>query len=173
MRRIVGALTGLCLLTGAALLGVEADGRAPSIASGLTAPPARTAPVPMVVDTAALVGQILERPLFAPTRRPYVAARIAKTPAAPMAPVPEPAGTLIGTAIAPTQRLALFRRSDGGGTVSLTLGEALDRWVVMEINLGSVTLHADTGESRVILIERSLGITPPIKLQLPPFHHEV
>jgi hypothetical protein len=173
MRRTVGALAGLCLLTGTALTWVEADGRAPGIAPGHTPPSAQIGPAPARVDATALVNQILARPLFTPTRRPYVAARVAKTPAVPTAPVPEPAGTLLGTAIGPTQRLALFRRSGSGETVSLTVGEALDRWVVTEINLGSVTLHADTGENRVMPIERSLGVVPPIKLQLPPFHNEV
>jgi hypothetical protein len=172
MRRSTVAATGLCLAAGVAVIWVEASGPPSKAVSSNVALPARSVSAPRPVDATMLADQILERPLFTPTRRPYVAASPSPAPAAPVQP-PELPGKLLGTAIGPALRLALFRRNGSGETVLVSIGDTIDRWTVTQIALGSVTLHPDIGETQIVPIQKSVGVAPPIKLQLGVFHHNL
>ncbi|MFO6463286.1 hypothetical protein ACK8OR_02745 [Jannaschia sp. KMU-145] len=107
------------------------------------------------LDVAALDrNQVLSRPLFTETRRPWqpppapppppppVVA--APAPAPPPPPEPDPiAPRLIGVARSDGQSRALLGAPEGFETIWLREGEVAWNWTVSEIDAGSVTVRQD------------------------------
>lgn len=118
------------------------------------APPAMLSSAPVIVATEPLrdYAEVIERPLFTPSRRPA-----STTPSAPSrtAPAPRPAAppppalptdlTLVGTVLAPPEKVALLRQGRQPAR-RVREGEVFVGWIVGEIGDSGVTLSS--GESR-------------------------
>lgn len=101
-------------------------------------PGSATAPLEMADGREALVGGILARPLFAPTRRPpTVAARVQGAPA----PLPRLAGVLVNG----DRRSAIFAGAEGGRPVVAGVGAEVSGYTVQAIEAGRVTLSGPGG----------------------------
>lgn len=95
----------------------------------------------------ALVAEILQRPLFSPSRRPPDNAPMDESAKAEKEPLKLP-GRLEGTAILPGIREALFER-EGDKPVAVKEGQNIDGWTVASIQPDRVILRSDDGEQIV------------------------
>lgn len=138
--------TGLLLLGCAALGGIIALELSSelSLAPGVTAaaPAAPDIPeveiepfVPPPPDSFTEIG---ERPLFVPTRRPFVPPPEAEAEAIPVEePPPEPLlAELVGVVLAGQQRAALVQEQGAAGPRRLAIGQTVDGWRVEEVEAG-------------------------------------
>ena len=94
-----------------------------------------------------------ERPLFSPSRRPpavFVAAPSGPPPP-PVAPPAPPPLTLVGTAIAGSQSLAVFIDQDTKRVISLRIGEGDAGWTVRAIHGREAIVVKDRREATVAL----------------------
>ncbi|HET6468994.1 MAG TPA: hypothetical protein VFG43_11520 [Geminicoccaceae bacterium] len=108
----------------------------------VAAEPARRVAVPPLGHFAT----ILERPLFAPSRRPpegvIVAAVAEPEPVEPVfQPVPPPQFRLVGTVAKGADRTALIYHPQASELVRLGPGDSVDDWRVLEIRTNSVVLE--------------------------------
>ncbi len=147
--RLIRLGLALASVAACAALGLETVLAVPDAASS-PEPPRRERLVPTTVpaasvDTAALVAQIAERPLFSPGRRP-------PPPAAPAAVVeiakPDWNWRLAGLMIAPGRREALFLRQ--GEQRSVGEGQEIDGWTLASVRADGVTLEGDDGTKTLI-----------------------
>jgi len=95
----------------------------------------------------ALVAEILQRPLFSPTRQPPDQSSAPEAAEAEKEPL-KPPGRLEGTAILPGMREALFER-EGDKPLAVKVGQNIDGWTVTSIEPDRVILHSDDGEQIV------------------------
>jgi hypothetical protein len=105
-------------------------------AAPATAPVATLAPLPPLAGFAAIV----ERPLFAPTRRPALAA-----PVVSAGPPVEGRYRLIGIVGTAAKRHAFI--ADGARRADLGEGDTFDGWTVKEIGADRVVLTSPAGET--------------------------
>ena len=143
--------------------------------------PVRVEPAPVAVakpaaaalpDSDALIGEILERPVFSPSRQAVDATPPAEDVEEPKAP-PKMPGRLAGLSIRPEAREALFER-EGEKPVAVKEGQEIDGWVVSSIQSDHVVLRSASGEQilkptdaenirrpQVQAINRKPGAAPP------------
>lgn len=106
-------------------------------------PPNAPAAAPAAADAAAAVvpgyPAIAEHPLFYPTRQPWAPPAPKAAPPAPQAPAPTTVHPLqkyqlVGVVISEGARTALLKPSDGGKTVTISEGQQLNGWTLLEIS---------------------------------------
>src|SRR5258706_9909343 len=102
---------------------------------------ANSKPAPLDVDS--LVAEILERPLFSPSRQPADAAPPAE--AQNEKPPPQLPGRLAGVTIRPEAREALFEQ-EGQKPIAVKEGQQISGWTVASIQLDQVVLKSAAGE---------------------------
>lgn len=95
----------------------------------------------------ALVAEILQRPLFSPSRRPPDNAPMDESAKAEKEPLKLP-GRLEGTAVLPGTREALFER-EGDKPVAVKEGQTIDGWTVASIQPDRVILRSEDGDQIV------------------------
>jgi general secretion pathway protein N len=150
LRLTLPGLTLIGLALGAAIVGaaaaLEGDAAAGGSAAADAAPAARKPSMPAAAsppawEAAALVDEILKRPLFTPGRRPPVVA--AAPPPAPIAEVPKRPWDwrLAGIMSSPERREALFIRN--GVRMSVAPGDDIDGWKLVAIADDTVELEGD------------------------------
>jgi hypothetical protein len=105
----------------------------------------------------ALVAEILERPLFSPSRQAADEApeEVAEAPKEP----PKMPGRLEGVTIRPEAREALFER-DGQRPIAVKEGQEIDGWTVASIKPDQVLLKSTEGE-QIVKPTNGAGIKPP------------
>lgn len=117
----------------------------------VSAAPVRARPVPVTErqspNVDALIAEILQHPLFSPSRQPPDAAPSAEEAKAEKEPL-KPPGRLEGTAVLPGIREALFER-EGDKPIAVKEGQNIDGWTVTSIEPDRVVLHSDDGEQIV------------------------
>lgn len=94
------------------------------------------------IDAVEAFSVITERPLFSPSRRPNAPREAAPVSMPqPVAPVPlaPPAATLVGILLSPEGGAAVLRLADGKSS-SLTRGDRLGEWVLVEIEPDRIVL---------------------------------
>jgi hypothetical protein len=111
-------------------------------------------------DVEALVAEILERPLFSPSRLP-VHAEIVKEERTPIT-MP---GRLAGTAIRPEVREALFVR-EGEKPIAVRVGQEIDGWIIAAIEFDRVVLTNSQGEQIVKPTNGPIIVRSPAQLAL-------
>lgn len=94
----------------------------------------------------AVLSATLDRPLFAPARRP-APAPVAATDAADTA---SPASQLLAVAIGPDRSAAILRLTSGRTSVLLQ-GEQIDGWVLAQVAPHRVLLRSVTGQAELRL----------------------
>lgn len=130
----------------AALLAVWADGgEAPPAPVGAATSATPDLALHTPPDGVALTAT-LDRPLFAPTRRP-APAPAAATDAADAA---SPASQLVAVAIGPDRSAAILRLTSGRTSVLLQ-GEQIDGWVLAQVAPHRVLLRSATGQAELKL----------------------
>jgi general secretion pathway protein N len=125
---------------------------------------AATLPLPSLVtpDAPAMqaFAEVLERPLFASTRRPFQ-----PEPVAPPAPEPEPELVLelAGIVIAARERFALLQAGDQEPLLKVREGDSVGGWRVLEIASGGLRLARGGRERELRLDYRRHGMSqsPP------------
>lgn len=124
--------------------------RQPGEASA-SAAPVRARPVSVTglrsPNLDALVAEILQHPLFSPTRQPPDPAPAVEEAKADKEPL-KPPGRLEGTAVLPGMREALFER-EGDKPIAVKEGQTINGWTVTSIESDRVVLHSDDGEQIV------------------------
>lgn len=110
------------------------------------------ASLPPLADFAATI----ERPLFAPSRRP------AAGPAAQSGSAIERRYRLQGLVIAGAARHALILDTQGGRTIEIAEGGAIEGWVVKRIEQAGVVLVSPAGEATLTLAA-ARAAAPPSK----------
>jgi hypothetical protein len=108
------------------------------------------------------VEEIAARPLFSPSRRPFVAA---EEEAAPAPAQPLPSVQLIGVLVTEQQRAALVQRAEGGDPSWVREGADLGGWQVEKIEHSRVHLRA--GE-RLDIVELRADTVVPAKARPKP-----
>ena len=110
-------------------------------------------------DTDALIAEILERPLFSPSRQPAEAApeQVSETPTAQ----PKMPGRLEGVSIRPEAREALFER-EGANPIAVKEGQEIDGWTVASIRPDQVLLKSVAGE-QIVKPATDAGIKPQMQ----------
>jgi hypothetical protein len=110
-------------------------------------------------DIDALIAEILERPLFSPSRQPAEAApeQISETPTAQ----PKMPGRLEGVSIRPEAREALFER-EGANPIAVKEGQEIDGWTVASIRPDQVLLKSVAGE-QIVRPATDAGIKPQMQ----------
>ena len=82
--------------------------------------------------------EIIDRPLFSSTRRPFIGTTNAvPQPVNVLAP---PVWSLIGTVITPGKRSALFLSQRGGQFIRLEVGMSSEGWELTDVTTDAVTL---------------------------------
>lgn len=111
----------------------------------------RTKPValrePPSPNVDALAAEILERPLFSPSRQPPDNAPMGEAAKTEKEPLKLP-GRLEGTAVLPGIREALFER-EGDKPLAVKEGQTIDGWTIASIQPDRVILRSDDGEQIV------------------------
>jgi hypothetical protein len=113
------------------------------------------APLP---DSDALIGEILERPLFSPSRQAVETAPPGEETGKPKEP-PKLPRRLAGLSIRPEAREALFER-DGEKPVVVKEGQEIDGWVVSSIQPDRVVLKSASGQE-IVKPASAAGIPRP------------
>jgi hypothetical protein len=134
-RRLLAAVGVVGFAAGITVL-LAADGELarPQPPEG-TAPSAATASESRVLAPVSAFAGIVERPLFAPTRRPLpqsppVAAIVEAKP--PAVSTPTLSAALVGVLISPDGRFAVLRWPDGKST-TVAEGAAVDGWLLKQV----------------------------------------
>lgn len=83
--------------------------------------------------------EVLDRPLFSPTRRPT------ETASAPVSGDDSGMPVLQGIVVSPGQRFALFALGPETPASRVTEGETIGRWTVAKITVARVTLKGEDG----------------------------
>ena len=151
-------LLGVCLALAAFVyvqVLAEAPGPAPS-GGGETPPlaalPARPSYAMAPVED---FSEILERPLFSPTRRPP-----AQGVAATAAPEPELQVTLVGVIISSEEQIAIVRLKDAGRFARLNVGDSFQGWILDSIEPSRITFRRGDVEEH---IELTYDVPPPVQ----------
>jgi hypothetical protein len=140
LRIVASIVAGIGLLLGSAAEARVASGPViPGHAAAAAPPPSR--------DLDANVTEILERPLFNPSRQAASEAPIETDGAAEKEP-PKMPGRLAGVAILPEVREALFE-SDGEKPIAVKEGQQIEGWTVTSIRSDQVVLKSPLGEQIV------------------------
>jgi hypothetical protein len=119
--------------------------------------PAKQAAAPLP-DSDALIGEILERPLFSPSRQAVEAAPPGEETGQPKEP-PKLPRRLAGLSIRPEAREALFER-DGEKPVVVKEGQEIDGWVVSLIQPDRVVLNS-ASDQEIVKPVSAAGIRRP------------
>jgi hypothetical protein len=124
--------------------------------------PVRPNPAPVKPELAppnvdALVEEILQQPLFSPSRQSVDAAEREQRSETETAP-PKMPGRLAGMTIGPEAREALFER-EGEKPVAAKEGQVIDGWTVASIQADQVVLRSTSGE-QVLKPTNAAGIKP-------------
>ena len=133
-----GVLALACLALGAvvALLWVEDVSLAPEVTAAAPSlpelperePVAFEAPAP---DAFAVIG---ERPLFSPSRRPFVAPAAVEAPTAPVEAPSEPLlAELVGVVLTTKQRAAMVQEEGASAPRRVAVGQSVAGWRVVEV----------------------------------------
>jgi hypothetical protein len=114
----------------------------------------KTAPA----DIDALVADILDRPLFSPSRQPVDTApeEIAEAPKEP----PKMPGRLEGVSIRPEAREALFER-EGERPIAVKEGQQIGGWTVASIRADQVLLKSELGGEQIVKPANGAGVRSP------------
>jgi hypothetical protein len=135
----------------------------PTIGSAAPAPP------PVIADVTSLGAtlfpvrpldefwEIVERPLFDETRRPYeppeqATQGVATPPPAPATPPPRV--VLLGMVITPDSRSALLWDELKRESIRASVGTSVSGWELTEITLEGVTLRQGTSTHKIELLEK-------------------
>lgn len=119
-------------------------------------------PVEFTPPSRGEIDEIAARPLFSPSRRPFVAPKEDSAPA----PVQSlPSVQLIGVLVTEQQRAALVQNADGGDTSWVREGAAVAGWEVEKIEHSRVHLRA--GE-RLDIVELRADTAVPAKARPKP-----
>lgn len=100
---------------------------------------------------------IAERPLFQPSRRPFIAATVAAPPPPAPAPPPPPAiraYTVVGVMVSGSRRLAWLKPPAGGSPARVAEGDVVQGWRVKQIDKDRVTFEAGALEHVLTLAKR-------------------
>lgn len=151
-------LLGVCLALAAFVyvqVLAEAPGPAPS--DGGETPPLAALPARPSYAMAPVedFSEILERPLFSPTRRPP-----AQGVAATAAPEPELQVTLVGVIISSEEQIAIVRLKDAGRFARLSVGDSFQGWILDSIEPSRVTFRRGDVEEH---IELTYDVPPPVQ----------
>lgn len=106
-------------------------------------------PAPFRLASLPSFGGMVERPMFTPTRRPYVAD--AAAPPAPAAVAPQPVFNAVVKAIvlAEEGRMTLIGRTGQKGTQLVAEGDDVDGWTVSAITQDAVQFRQGSREMRL------------------------
>jgi hypothetical protein len=141
-RVVLPALTGLAVLLGAALAAeIALDGTRgglPRAAAGRTVAVPAPAPALGSADVQGWVTTILERPLFAPDRRPVSAA-------APAAVASQGLPRLAGVVVTPDGRRAIFAAGADGKQIALAENGRIGAFTISRIDADAVTVAGPDG----------------------------
>jgi hypothetical protein len=141
-RLVLPALLGLALLLGAALaaeIGLDgSDAGLPQPATGRLVDVPATAPALASADVQGWVTTILERPLFAPDRRPV-------SSAAPAAVASQGVPRLAGVVFTPEGRRAIFAAGTDGKQIALAENGRIGIFTVSRIDADAVTVAGPDG----------------------------
>jgi hypothetical protein len=149
----------LALAALGSLAALLAGGVALELAGGLDDATAVPDVAPTSVATAATEGAdqvdawsqtILDRPLFAPSRRPPQEEVPVETVEAPEVEAPPPViPRLAGIIVGPQSRRALFQPADGGKPLSLGEGDEIAGWVIEAIAVDGVRINGAEGQQTI------------------------
>ncbi len=89
--------------------------------------------------------EVLERPLFAPGRRPPVQAGPAVTPEQPLGLA------LSGTVVSDQGRFALVRSTEGGAIWRLQIGDEVSGWTLVAVEADRVTFRRQGDERQLTM----------------------
>ena len=100
-------------------------------------------------------GEIVERPLFYPDRRPEEAPEVVTAP--PTAPTPEPEVelSLVGVMLTDNIRAALIRQDGTGAVARLQLGESVADWRLEQVLPRQVVLQRGSETRELMLVRNS------------------
>jgi type II secretory pathway component PulC len=118
---------------------------APVVAPGVAPaadPVAPAAPASIVVLDRDSLAVIVERPVFAESRRPSASAE---------GPAPALDFTLVGVVISDRERSAIVQPPHSGAVQRLAEGEELDGWIVVDIAPDHIVVRHDTTEAEMPL----------------------
>lgn len=101
-----------------------------------------------------LVTVISERPLFVPSRRPYVAPPPVEPAAGPAQAAAEPlTAELVGVMLTGARRAALVQRKGSSSPERLSVGQSIDGWLVEQVEPRRAVLRRGA-EERVLELRR-------------------
>ncbi|HYG90371.1 MAG TPA: hypothetical protein VD978_29395 [Azospirillum sp.] len=106
-------------------------------------------PAPFRLAALRSFGDMVERPMFTLTRRPYVADAPPPPPPAAAPPQPEFRAVVKAIILAQDGRMSLIGRTGQKGTQLVTEGEDVDGWTVSSITQDAVLFRAGTRELRL------------------------
>jgi len=154
---VIGLGFGLAMVLTVMFVSGESGGAAASNEPVRIQPAAvteKTAPA----DIDALVADILERPLFSPSRQPVDTApeEIAEAPKEP----PQMPGRLEGVSIRPEAREALFER-EGERPIAVKEGQQIGGWTVASIRADRVLLKSEIGGEQIVKPANGAGVRSP------------
>ncbi len=165
-----GAAGTLAALVGGGNATAIADAPLPQVAENKT--PAEPAPLnPLAGITVDAFGEIVERPLFNPTRAPQPVEESAPAQVAePVAAPPQDTAkardfTLLAIAIAGDTRIAMVRWNKTNEVFHLKQGQYLSDWELQSVGEKEVTIGRDEESFALKLFEgaRPAGIRPPVQ----------
>ncbi len=152
-------LLGVCLALAAFVyvpVVTEAPGPAPARGGGetpaLAALPAQPSYAMAPVED---FSEILDRPLFSPTRRPPAQGVVSVE-----APEPELQVTLVGVIISSEEQIAIVRLKDADRFARLSVGDSLQGWILDSIEPSRVTFRRGDLEEH---IELTYDVPPPVR----------
>ncbi|MDX1540542.1 MAG: hypothetical protein R3349_03975, partial [Geminicoccaceae bacterium] len=97
---------------------------------------------------------ISERPLFAPSRRPYIPPATVEPAAGPAeAPLEPLAAELVGVMLTGERRAALVQREGSASVERLAVGQSIDGWLIEEVEPRYALLRRG-GEEQVLELRR-------------------
>jgi hypothetical protein len=124
------------------------DGEAPALAA-LPAQPRYT------LAPAEDFSEVLERPLFSPTRRPPAEGTVAAPDSEPTLEV-----TLMGIIISSEEQIAIVKPKGGGGFLRLSVGDSFQGWAVESIEPNRIIFRRGDIEEH---IELTYDLPPPVQ----------
>ncbi len=99
--------------------------------------------------------EILERPLFSPTRLPPVEGEVVA-----VVPKPKLKVTLVGVIISSTEQIAIVKLADGARFARLSLGDDFEGWILESIEPSSIIFRRGEVEE---IIELTYDTPPPVQ----------
>lgn len=99
--------------------------------------------------------EVLDRPLFSPTRRPPAEGAVAIASSEPELEV-----TLVGVIISSEEQIAIVKPKDGSRFLRLSVGDSFQGWTLDSIEPSRITFHRGNIEEH---IELTYDLPPPVQ----------